>query len=237
MVHHQHDESWYKSTWVHRAWFASGCTTVLISLAKSMLITISGAGASTTTPLTWLRLAFAVLLGYVLADLVSGVYHWAMDNYGSPETPVIGSIIYTFVDHHQHPMELNKCDTAALLYQAAGVATAVFLPVNICSNDPVLLAFVGVLSGFGIFNIKFHTWAHTPKRKLPPLVAALQDAGIIVPWSQHGAHHRPPLNTNYCSVSGICNRVLDKYKVFMAMEVVLFRVTGVRPRSWAEPDS
>ncbi|KAG8365079.1 hypothetical protein BUALT_Bualt18G0066900 [Buddleja alternifolia] len=238
MVHPQHDDSWYKSTWTQRAWFASGCTTVLISLAKSLIITISGAGTSTTTPLTWLRLTFAALLGYVLADLGSGIYHWAMENYGSPETPVVGFIVKSFLDHHRHPLEHNKCDIASLLYRVATVATAVVMPVNMFSNDPVLLWFVGVLWGFGIFNVKIHVWAHTPRRNLPPLVAALQDAGIILRWSQHGAHHLPPYNSNYCAVSGICDRVLlDKYKVFTAVEVVLFRVTSVRPRSWAEPDS
>ncbi|KAL0452114.1 UNVERIFIED_CONTAM: Fatty acid desaturase 4, chloroplastic [Sesamum latifolium] len=106
-----------------------------------------------------------------------------------------------------------------------------FLPINLFSNDPIFLCFVGVFTVFGLFSLKFHAWSHLPRRKLPPVVAALQDAGVILRWSQHRAHHRPPFNSNYCVVSGNCDRVL------LALEVAIFRVMGVKPRSWSEPIS
>ncbi|GFP98131.1 fatty acid desaturase 4 chloroplastic, partial [Phtheirospermum japonicum] len=34
---------------------------------------------------------FRRAFGYLLADLASGIYHWAVDNYGSAQTPVFGS--------------------------------------------------------------------------------------------------------------------------------------------------
>ncbi|KAI3825793.1 hypothetical protein L1987_07435 [Smallanthus sonchifolius] len=83
----------------------------------------------------------------------------------------------------------------------------------------------------------FHAWAHGTKSKLPPVVVALQDAGVLVSRSQHAAHHRPPYNNNYCIVSGVWNRFLDDHKVFEALEMVLFFKLGLRPRSWSEPNS
>ncbi|KAL0362243.1 UNVERIFIED_CONTAM: Fatty acid desaturase 4-like 1, chloroplastic [Sesamum calycinum] len=241
MLHHKinnlstiDNESWYKATWAHRAWFSAGCATVLISLAKCMLIIAAGEPVGAWT---WLQLTLAAVLGYLLADLGSGIYHWAVDNYGSAETPVFGSQIESFRAHHQHPSAITKCDTAGILYTLAGVVTVAVLPINVVSSDPIFLWFVGVFAGCGMFSLKFHAWAHTPRRKLPRVVAALQDAGIILRLSHHTAHHRPPYNSNYCTVSGICNRVLDEGKVLVAMEVALFRVIGVRPRSWAEPNS
>ena len=66
-----------RSTWAHRAWVASGCTTVMISLAKSIM----GAAESHM----WLEPILASLVGYILADLGFGVYHWGIDNYGSAQ--------------------------------------------------------------------------------------------------------------------------------------------------------
>ncbi|KAL0452116.1 UNVERIFIED_CONTAM: Fatty acid desaturase 4-like 1, chloroplastic [Sesamum latifolium] len=189
------DHSQYKATWAQRAWLASGCTTMLISLAKSMLILAAGAP---TGPRTWLHLTMAALLGYLLADLSSGIYHWAIDNYGSAETPIFGSQIEWFRAHHQYPSEITKFETACIV------------------------------------NTLFHAWSHIPRRKLPPVVAALQDAGVLLRWSDHKAHHRPSVNSSYCVVSGICDRVLDGCKVLLALEVAIFRVTGVKPRSWSE---
>ena len=45
----------------------------------------------------------AVLAGYVLADLGSGVFHWIVDNYGDAKTPALGTIIDSFQGHHARP--------------------------------------------------------------------------------------------------------------------------------------
>ncbi|CAD5324610.1 unnamed protein product [Arabidopsis thaliana] len=39
--------------------------------------------------------------GYILADLGSGVYHLAIDNYGDESTPVVGTQIEAFQGHHK----------------------------------------------------------------------------------------------------------------------------------------
>ncbi|PIN26905.1 Ubiquitin-conjugating enzyme [Handroanthus impetiginosus] len=227
------DEISYKSTWTQLAWFASGCTMVIISLAKSMKIL----STSPSHPRTWIEFNLSVLLSYVLVDLVSGIYHWAVDNYGSAQTPIFGPQIEHFRAHHSQPSAITKYDMAAILHTTSRVFMIAILPINILSNDPVLLGFVGVFAGFGIFSMKLHAWSHTPKRQLPRLVAVLQDIGVILRWSQHKLHHQPPFKGNYCIVSGICNWMLDEFKVFEAMEAIIFHVVGVRPRSWSEPNS
>ncbi|KAL6544461.1 hypothetical protein OROMI_023323 [Orobanche minor] len=235
MAHQQHDsytnEKLYKATWSHRAWYATGCTTVLISLAKSWILI----SKPPSTRRTWVDFTFAALLAYLLADLVSGIFHWAADNYGSAQTPFFGTRIETFRAHHQHPSDITKYETARIVYTMAAVNTIVVTPFCVFSDNPVLLGFIGVFAGCSMFSIKFHIWAHLPKKKLPPLATALQAAGILIRQSQHIPHHRPPYNSTYCTVSGICNRVLDEWKVFVGMEAALFYLTGVRPRSWSEP--
>ncbi|OVA07823.1 Kua-ubiquitin conjugating enzyme hybrid [Macleaya cordata] len=182
------DDPNLQSTWSHRAWVASGSISVLISLLKSAI------SVATDTNIS-LEPVLAGLLGYVLADLGSGVYHWAIDNYGD------------------------------------------VLPIDLVSNEPAMNAFVGMFSGCIMFSQQFHAWAHGTKSKLPPLVLALQDAGVLVSRAEHGAHHRPPYNNNYCIVSGAWNRILDENRVFEALEMVVFLKFGVRPRSWSEPNS
>ncbi|CAK9150255.1 unnamed protein product [Ilex paraguariensis] len=218
-----------ESTWSHRVWVASGCTTVIISLAKS----ISGAADSHM----WLEPIFSGLVGYILADLGSGVYHWGIDNYGGAETPMFGSQIAAFQGHHQWPWTITRRQFANNIHALARAITFTVLPIELIFNDPVLHGFVGVYSGCIMFSQQFHAWAHGTKSKLPPLVVALQEAGILVSRSQHAAHHRPPYNNNYCIVSGVWNAFLDKQKVFEALEMILFFKLGVRPRSWSEPNS
>ncbi|KAJ1407921.1 hypothetical protein SESBI_23951 [Sesbania bispinosa] len=70
-----------QSTWSHRAWVVAGCTTLLISLGES----IKGA----VDLHMWVEPILAGWVGYILADLGSGVYHWAIDNYGDGSTPIV----------------------------------------------------------------------------------------------------------------------------------------------------
>lgn len=39
-------------------------------------------------------------IGYLVADVVSGVLHWSVDNYGNGDTPVWGTVIEAFQGHH-----------------------------------------------------------------------------------------------------------------------------------------
>ncbi|PIA27483.1 hypothetical protein AQUCO_07700035v1 [Aquilegia coerulea] len=223
------DESTLQSTWTHRAWVASGCTSVFVSLAKSIV--------NSTDANLLLEPVLAGLLGYVLADLGSGVYHWAIDNYGDASTPVFGSQIEAFQGHHKWPWTITRRQFANNLHALARVITFVVVPIDLAINDPVLLSFVAMCSGCIMFSQQFHAWAHGTKSKLPPVVVALQESGVLVSRSQHSAHHRQPYNNNYCIVSGAWNKFLDENMIFEALELVFFFKFGVKPRSWAEPNS
>ncbi|GKB62628.1 fatty acid desaturase 4, chloroplastic-like protein [Tanacetum coccineum] len=187
------DDPSLKSTWEHRLWVTTGCTMVSICLASC----ITGSFKSHI----WLEPILAAFVGYILADLATGIYHWAVDNYGNESTPVFGSQIHSFQDHHK----------------------------------PVVMGFIGVFSGCIMFSQKFHAWAHESRSKLPRIVVALQDAGLLISRSQHAIHHRPPFSNTYCIVSGVWNSFLDKHKVYEALEMAVFLKFGKKPRSWGEP--
>lgn len=194
------DDPSLKSTWSHRAWVACGCTTVLVSLANSVVGSVNSH--------IWLEPILAGFVGYLFADLGSGVYHWGIDNYGGASTPIFGSQIDAFQGHHKWPWTITRRQFANNLNALARVITFFVLPIDLLCRDPILLGFVGMASGCIMFSQQFHAWAHGTKSKLPPIVVALQDAGILV-----SRGHRAPYNNNYCIVSGIWNEFLDQHKV------------------------
>lgn len=216
-----------KSTWAHRAWVASGCTTVLVSLAKS-IEAVAGSHI-------WAEPILAGLVGYILADLGSGVYHWGIDNYGDATTPILGAQIEAFQGHHKWPWTITRRQFANNLHALARVITFMVLPLDLLIHDPTQLAFIGSFSGCIMFSQQFHAWAHSTKSKLPKIVVGLQDLGVLVSRTQHADHHRPPYNSNYCIVSGVWNKFLDENKIFEILEMALFFQLGLRPRSWSEP--
>ncbi|KAL3733539.1 hypothetical protein ACJRO7_022976 [Eucalyptus globulus] len=201
----------------YRAWLACGCTTVIVALAKSVVVSCESH--------VWAEPILAGAVGYVLADLGSGVYHWGIDNYGDALTLVFGTQIEAFQGHHKWPWTISRRQGADNLHALACAVVFVVGPIDFICKDPTMLGFVAVCSGCIMFGQQFHSRAHSTKSKLPPLVVAPRDLGLLVSRLQHAVHHWEPYNNNYSIVSGVWNEFLDDRKF------------GLRPRSWSEPSS
>ncbi|KAK3122874.1 hypothetical protein QOZ80_8AG0619620 [Eleusine coracana subsp. coracana] len=226
-----------RSTWPQRAWTATGSAAVLSSLGTSASLVASGASPA-AAPLA------AALAAYSLADLATGVYHWLVDNYGDASTPVWGPQIAAFQGHHRYPSTITARDPCNNLHALARAAALALVPVDAAisataggGGAAAAHAFAGTFAACVVLSQQFHAWAHEKRRRLPPGVEALQGAGVLVSRAQHAAHHRVPYDSNYCIVSGMWNGVLDRYRVFQALETVVYLRTGVRPRSWDETDA
>ncbi|WVZ94687.1 hypothetical protein U9M48_040552 [Paspalum notatum var. saurae] len=147
----------------------------------------------------------------------------------------LGAQIVAFHDHHIHPSTITRLEPCNNLHVVAGVV-AVALPVADAALSAdgfpaAAHAFPCALAACVTLSVQFHAWAHERPSRLPPGVGALQAAGVLVSQSQHAGHHRPPYDSNYCTVSGMWNKVLDRYKVFAAVEKAIYLGTGVQP--WA----
>jgi hypothetical protein len=151
-------------------------------------------------------LPIAALCGWLLADLFSGLVHWALDSFGSVRTPVVGpAFIRPFREHHADPAGMTRHD---------------FIEVNgaSCLGCLPLLALSLYLDGFAhalvvftclgvLFTNQCHKWAHMEK---PPVIArALQESGLVLRAQEHQKHHTPPYNTHFCTASGWLNRPLN----------------------------
>lgn len=190
-------------------------------------------GVSTTSAPS---VAVAAVLGYVLADLASGVFHWSVDNYGSDKTPVFGGVIAAFQGHHMYPWTITKREFCNNIHKVATPAIpvqALWLMAPLPGSVDVFLA---VFSTLVILSQQFHSWSHSRKSQLSAPVIALQDAGVLISRKAHGQHHRLPFDGNYCIVSGAWNTYLDKNAIFKDLEVAIFERTKVEPRCWNEPD-
>jgi palmitoyl-[glycerolipid] 3-(E)-desaturase len=172
------------------------------------------------------------------ADLGSGVYHWAVDNYGSSETPLVGTQIAAFQGHHQRPWVITQrefCNNCSLTFKPAGIAAALLLSISLLGASPAPWdVFAATAIVFIAMSQQLHAWSHMKKSELPRLIVSLQDLGLIISRKAHGAHHKSPFNINYCIVSGWCNPLLD-CGIMFNIELFIKNRLGVSPRGWSAP--
>jgi sterol desaturase/sphingolipid hydroxylase (fatty acid hydroxylase superfamily) len=179
----------------------------------------------------WVPLAF--LAGVALADLSSGLVHWAADTWGRGDLPVVGPrLLIPFRVHHLNPDDFlrrsfldTNGDVAALaLLPLIGL---LWLPLD--SGPAQVLAVVGLgFCALGSLTNQIHQWAHMVA---PPRgVALLQGAGLLLSPRDHARHHGRPYDGDYCITTGWWNRPLEAIRFFRRLERAIAGLTGAVPR-------
>ena len=153
-----------------------------------------------------------VLVAYAVADLASGVVHFLLDNFGSPDTPVIGQkFVKPFRDHHVDPMAMTQGDFIAVNADNVFVCLPVIIPAFFfldAAHHPYSGVFIiGLVAGVIMTN-QLHKWAHMPA--VPRLVAAAQRNGIVLSKQHHSVHHSGAYDRNYCITWGRLDSLLNR---------------------------
>jgi ubiquitin-conjugating enzyme E2 variant len=180
---------------------------------------------SAETPVNRWPLAMSVLGGYLLADFLSGVAHWAGDTVGDERTPIIGrNFVTPFRMHHVDPKDITRHDfieTNGNSSIASIPALAALLVVMPRTPGPLLyLCLLLAIAALFVFcTNQFHKWAHADTA--PPAVRWLQRAGIILSPQHHAIHHAAPHDKYYCITVGWMNPLLTRIAFFRACEVVM----------------
>jgi hypothetical protein len=191
---------------------------VLSSILAAPLLSVAHAGALCAA-------------AWMAADLAVGIFHFFVDNYGSGSTPVIGHIIAGFQGHHDSPWLITRGQLCTVI-DGPCVATMPMLAAALLWCGPTGAVFMAWYTAWSVLAQLTHKWSHERRCSLPPLVAALQDARVFISCREHRKHHLPPINDQYCILSGLWNQPLQALHIIPAIERAVFALTGVRPRSW-----
>ena len=188
--------------------------------ASAVLAAVGTAAVATTT--------------WAATDAASGAFHFLVDNYGGPDTPVVGTMVREFQEHHVHPWDLEEVSVWSNCAHAGRVLGPALLAV--AAADPHYLVQAAALSvaTAGYFAQASHRWAHMAERAPAP-VKVLQDLGVLQGTKSHDAHHAQPVGA-YCIVNGMANPLFDKLNVWRKAEYYIHKATGVEPNTWLDPE-
>jgi plasmanylethanolamine desaturase len=156
------------------------------------------------------------LLAWLLADFASGTVHFIADNFGSPDTPVLGRLLIApFRQHHATPLDLLEHDFLERNANNAFIASPLLIWVPFVELHASWALFLACLSLqmaiWAALTNEIHAAAHASK--VPTWVRMLQEYGVVLSPRHHQTHHltHPPSGRiphfHYCITSGICDRL------------------------------
>lgn len=179
----------------------------------------------------FLLLVLSAIVGYILADFLSGFVHFLGDTFGSETTPIIGpAFIQPFREHHTDPEGITRHG----FIETNGHNCLVSIPVMmIMAHVLVKYAVISTLAGFvfatsyflilGVFlTNQFHKWAHM--KKIPAPIRFLQRTRLILSPTHHKIHHTSPYTRYFCITTGWLNFALDRLRFFPAAKSTLRRI-------------
>ncbi|MEK9155388.1 MAG: fatty acid desaturase CarF family protein [Patescibacteria group bacterium] len=215
--------------WIRRL---DGASIVLFGIYLVMLFRdVATIASSSTVDLSTTLIVFSVILGYLLADFLSGFVHFLGDTFGSATTPIVGpAFIFPFREHHRDPEDITRHD----FIDTNGHNCLVSLPVMMFMTHVLyqfaitstLFAFTYTTLLFLILGIfltnQFHKWAHMP---VPPsFITPFQRARLILSPAHHKRHHNNPFDTYYCITTGWLNLLLERTRFFRAAKATIRRI-------------
>lgn len=167
-----------------------------------------------------------LILGWLIADFLGGLFHWWEDRVGTVDLPFVGSwIIRPNRDHHADPLLFCRGTTFFDRNLALIVTSAVIGGAWIALFG-LSVGIVATVIGGALTN-EVHAWAHQPSRA-PRWARVLQDIGFIQSPKQHAGHHRPPQDKSYCILTDWLNPILDALRLWDRLEAGLARI-GMEP--------
>jgi sterol desaturase/sphingolipid hydroxylase (fatty acid hydroxylase superfamily) len=180
---------------------------------------------SAEAPVNRWPLALSVLSGYLLADFLSGVAHWAGDTVGDEHTLFIGqNFVKPFRMHHVDPKDITRHDFIetngnSTIASVPAVAVLLWITPRTAGLLHYLCLMLTVAAFFVFCTNQFHKWAHADR--VPALVGWLQQAGLILSPQHHAIHHAAPHDKYYCITVGWMNPILTRLRFFRRCEALV----------------
>ena len=201
-----------------------------VTLGKVALAAVGAGSAGAALATGGLALS-GLLAGYALADAGSAIFHWAVDNYPTGDTAIVGKTADEFQIHHKHPHNLEESHLFGNISLAAQFAALPALGLA-ALNPPVAAAgiAVGLLAGATLAQGS-HRWTHS--KNLTTLTKGLQGT-LFQSKKDHTDHHLQPHAGNYAIVNGMTNSLFDKTHFFRKAEKLVFDLTGKEPHTWKD---
>lgn len=193
-------------------WFKYSVTALwsaLVALGAGLLL------ARVMGPTDLALVLLMAIIGYGVADLVSGIVHSLADHFGEETTPIVGALfIAPFRHHHEDPEgiveeSLGSLCLPAMVSSCPPLLIGLLLNASASQSGSVLglLTLLLVVPTGAVFACVTHQLAH---HQSPPAFAILlQRAGLILSKDAHQAHHHNGHFTQFCILSGRMNPLLD----------------------------
>jgi ubiquitin-conjugating enzyme E2 variant len=169
-----------------------------------------------------------IICAILIADFLSGLFHWLEDAYGNENWPILGRLVTRpNILHHHDPRYFTRHGWFESSWLLLGLGLMVLAGAWLCG---LLTWQVWLVVLLGVNANQIHKWAHRTPSENGPVISLLQHLHLVQTSRHHALHHTNPKNSNYCVLTNFLNPILDGIRLWEAFEWVVSMAFGVRRR-------
>jgi ubiquitin-conjugating enzyme E2 variant len=164
----------------------------------------------------------------ILADFVSGIFHWLEDAYGRPDWPIMGSLVtIPNIVHHHYPRYFTRHPWFQSSWLLLCMGLAILIVAGVCG---LLSWHVWLFVLLGVNANQIHKWAHRSAAENGSLITFLQHIRLLQTPHHHARHHTNPKNSHYCVLTDFLNPILEGIRLWGGLECIVWKIFRVHRR-------
>jgi len=181
----------------------------------------------------WRSIIIQMIIGFLLADLLTGTVHWFEDSYLGycNDLPILGTIAKDNELHHYFPRSILAYSYLEHLTIAMPMTLTAIGLLFVSNRSAFKKYFVCILT-FTFFssiaNI-MHRFSHMRDCETNSVLKNIQKTGLFCSHDHHSIHHTSHKNEKYCVISEYSNHVLDNVHFWIFLEYLIYIVTNIKP--------
>lgn len=168
-----------------------------------------------------------ILLSWLLADLLSGIFHWVEDKYLVDDNKFyfLRQLSIANSIHHGDPKHMLSLSLWQNMYLTIIITIPLLCTLLLMRAPDILIMVIFFVS----FSNITHRFSHIPYSKNNLLIRFLQDTGVFIASKHHAQHHyhngelisKEDSFERYCTMTNWLNPLLDEIKFFKGLESLL----------------
>jgi len=182
-----------------------------------------------------------IVLGFILADLIVGFFHWFEDSYLDYciDFPILGQISKDNELHHYFPRSIIAYNYFEHVSVTIPIIVIIFSILYLINKNIFTYKYKYFFISFAFFctvsNI-IHRYSHMRQCETNIILQFLQYTGIFCSHEHHSSHHVNPTQ-KYCVISEYNNYILDNINFWRGMENMVYILTNIKPNRKQAYDS
>ena len=175
-----------------------------------------------------------IIIGFLLADIITGGFHWFDDNYLDYCTniPFLKQIAKDNELHHYFPRSIIGYSYLENITLTLPSIIILLLIVYLIDKN-LLYQYPYLFITFSLFSLTsniIHKFSHMRDCEKSNILLYINKTGFLCSHKHHGEHHTNP-SEKYCVISEYSNYILDYIGFWRGLEYIIYITTGIKPHT------